>query len=337
MAKLPQAPQKVASRINPSGEMFMNNWNGDKNLTTSFDIRDLDKNYYELRSSDTLLNKRAFQDYWKSRQKHKKATVNNYEIGYINDVDGDGQPEWLAYETDVNNKKRLVGYNQYYLTPPKDSEKYYKTQFYQKGPRERAAIGGYPSYFRDEAAYQDGFLELDDFNEKKSDAQAKPLFRLFKYLQQNNAGSFNDRDIEEQHRMAAFLLDCIKESFFDVDVNPKHKAFLKSKGGLTKYYKEFIDRFLKGPISKAQGTVDAIHEGISKRNKDGLANWLRTNINYAHGYYISGANAEDLYIRIIERKLRSGAAPAKIDRDERLKYETKMGWRNVDAYGAQKP
>lgn len=337
MAQQPQAPQKVASRINPSGEMYMANWNNRDDIQTSFDIKDLDKNYYELRSSDTLLNKRAFQDYWKSRQKHKKANINQYNIGYIDDVDGDGQPEWLAYETDVNNNKRLVGYNQYYLTPPKDSEKYYKTQFYQKGPRERAAIGGYPSYFRDHATYQDGFLEIDDFGKKKSDAQAKPLFRLFKYLQIINAGSFNDRDIEEQHRMAAFLLDCMKEGFFDTDVNPKHKAFLKSKGGLAKYYKEFIVRFLNDKISSAQATVNAIHDGISKRNKEGLVNWLRTNIHYPTGFYIGGADAEELYIRIIERKLRSGTAPPVIDRDARLKYETKMGWRNVDAYGAKKP
>lgn len=289
---------------------------------------------HDLRTSDALFNKQYFQSYWKSRQKHDAA---NYNIGETVDRNNDGAPDYVAFEVDGNGQPvKLVGYNNYYLTPKGYSESAYKHQYYSDAPANRNGRS-YSEFMTDYAVYKDGFLPNDVFDKRRSDAKAKPVYKFMDFFKNHAklAAYFNDTTSDEQHKLCNLLYDAMKEAFFDGRTNEKHKNYLKSKGGLSPYYKEFASKLLTYIANpKNEGELIIMYNHMVTHKKAALTGVIRP-LTKAMGYQLTSEEAEQLYIKEMTRMFNSGkkVVPEDFrDADARKAWERQHGYRFAAQY-----
>lgn len=266
-------------------------------LDYRFDLNNLSKDY-ELRTSDTLYNDDAFRNYWKNRKK------DNSSIKYaeVSDIDGDGNDDNVAYYVDEGGKKHLLGFNQYYLTPKGESEAAYKHEYYSVDPKTRKRMGlNYSQYMRDTAEYKAGYLSNEDFLDRRTKAKSKPVYLLIRLLKRD--GRLNTLSVETQMKLGNFWFKCIKEAFFEEGIQTAIKNYIKGKGGLGPYYKDFVINLYNAYIEDPDflRNVKEIFDLCREEDSDILTKIMRAETK-ASGYILSKNDTYKLYTKLIQSK-----------------------------------
>ena len=264
----------------------------------------------DLLINDSLLNEHNFVKYWKSREKNRNPNILPHQIKYggIADNDGDGNPEFVAYYDD-GSKSYLLGYNQYVVGPPMNSQKKAKAEYYKMSSADRKNQS-YADYLASNKNLLTGWMTPKQI-QKYTDKVEKQLLTVVKKFFTEHADGFTTLKPALKTKIANIFIKIVANSMIDDGANDVHAEAIKTIKQFSESKKEFIKALIES--RKVQNRATEMVKQIVAGNAFVVENYI-TPFAKELNVYIEKEDVKELFNALQQKSyVRSQSSDIKVD------------------------
>lgn len=233
------------------------------------------KEQRKIKTNNELLNNSKFNSYWYMRNKNKPVNESEIKYGQFNDIDGDKIPDSIAIQDN-----RVLGHNQYYITPKNTADQQHLYDYYIKAPNDRKTT--YSEYLYEKINEND--KRKINYNKKLS-TKIKPILDSISHLYQSLKPAI-------KVKVANIITAIIKDSMIDSETTKDMRNAIKKLPLFKKYQKEYIEKILDENVIKISGK-DLV-KYICEDRPDLVVKFFEK-LATSWNYYLTADDVEEVY------------------------------------------